>query len=372
MKKKKVYLFACIEKNIGDDLFIYIVSHRYPNVEFIISSDANYLKINSLKNLKYSNKLKTWLIFANNGSKNIIKRNFASFIEKIYRISLKKLDSIYIVGNAFKNIDYKGHYQINWLNKRINLSKKFYLISTNYGPSNSEEWKNDCYKAFSKMADVCFRDINSYETFNSLSNVRYAPDAVLSIDINNKKRKLNVTHDYIIISIIDCAMNTRSKKLNEIAPIYEKKMISVINEFNEKGINIILLNSNAIQDKPASTRIYEKCKNKNMISICNYDGNLEKIFKLYNNAKAIIATRLHTIILGWIYDIPVVPIVYDVKVENILKSYNFNGLVEDICNLNDMNASSIYDSIKKYSFKISQKIINDANNQFINIDKILK
>lgn len=372
MKKKKVYLFACIEKNIGDDLFIYLVSQRYPNVNFVISDDAKYLQQNNLTNLEYSEILRKWLKFANNESNNVIKRFLISILEKIYRLKLKKLDSIYIVGNAFKNTNYKGNYQINWLKKRLYISNNFYLISTNYGPANCDEWKKACHDVFSKMTDVCFRDVMSFDAFRDLKNVRYAPDAVLSIDVDNSSKNKILEDKYIIMSIIDCSMNDRSDKLNASTNDYESKMAYLINEFNKRGVNVILLNSNTIQDKPASERILEKCKNKTRNLVYDYDGNIKELFNIYINATAIIATRLHTIILGWLYEIPVIPIVYDIKVENLLNSYKFDGFSEKITNMKNIDFFSINYAIENYSFKISKDILNESQNQFEKIDILLK
>ena len=366
VKKKQVYLFACIEKNIGDDLFIYAVAQRYPQIDFIISSDADYLNVNKIKNLKYSKIMKIWLKLSNNSSDNCIKRNIISIVEKAFRIFIKKLDSIYIVGNAFKNMNYKGFYQIKWIERRIKISKKFYLISTNYGPTNNGIWEKDCKKVFSKMTDVCFRDMKSYELFKNLKNVRYAPDAVISIDV--KKHNNSNKNKYIIISVIDCKMKSRSKNINNIATSYEDKIISLINSFNDEGIGVVLLNSNTTQDEPASKRIYNNCIKKDMISIYNYDGNLNGIFNLFECAKGIIATRLHTIILAWKYDIPVIPIVYDIKVENLLNSYCFNENKWDILDINKIDYYSVSNSIKNYNFNLSKQLVSAANKQFLKID----
>ena len=375
MEEKQVYLFGCVEKNIGDDLFIYAVCKRYPNVNFIITYEANYLNINNIPNLFYNKNLTKWLRFANKESDNIISRNINAIFEKIYRLKLKKLDSVYIVGNAFKNMNYKGKYQLKWLERRIAMSNNFFLISTNYGPTNNDNWQKDCYTIFSEMTDVCFRDTYSYKLFSDLKNVRYAPDAVLSLDIqpikNDKNSKLSLK-EYVIISVIDCMMEERSEKLKKTATSYEDKMISLINSFNEDNIEVIILNSNTIQDGPASQRIFNKCIYKNMVSIFNYDGNLEDIFSLFSNAKAIIATRLHTIILGWLYKLPVIPVIYDIKVENLLKSYKFSGLKKHISDLNDLNYEEIKSSISNYSYVLPENIINDSNNQFKQIDKLLK
>lgn len=53
---KKVLLMACIEKNVGDDLFIRIVCERYPNVDFYISDKANYPELNNISNLHFEKK----------------------------------------------------------------------------------------------------------------------------------------------------------------------------------------------------------------------------------------------------------------------------------------------------------------------------
>lgn len=47
---------ACIEKNVGDDLFIRIVCERYPNVDFYISDKANYPELNNISNLHFEKK----------------------------------------------------------------------------------------------------------------------------------------------------------------------------------------------------------------------------------------------------------------------------------------------------------------------------
>ena len=53
MKKffQNIILLACIEKNIGDDLFVYVICKRYKNCNFIINNDAKYGDLIKLENL---------------------------------------------------------------------------------------------------------------------------------------------------------------------------------------------------------------------------------------------------------------------------------------------------------------------------------
>ena len=50
----KCYLFACIEKNIGDDLFVKIICDRYPDTDFVITSKAQYGSLKEISNLHFS------------------------------------------------------------------------------------------------------------------------------------------------------------------------------------------------------------------------------------------------------------------------------------------------------------------------------
>ena len=100
---------------------------------------------------------------------------------------------IYIVGNAFKNKDYKGPEQLMWLRDRERIAKYFYLLSTNFGPYKDSRWKNDCLNEFKKMTDVCFRDFHSYKLFRDDVLIRYSPDAVLTLKPEYKCNKNKIT-----------------------------------------------------------------------------------------------------------------------------------------------------------------------------------
>lgn len=367
--KKTVLLFACIEKNIGDDLFVWLLCNRYPHINFIITEDAKYGMLEKIPNLLFSSELKKWMWASNVGENNIIKRGIAILIESFYKYKIGKHKmAISIVGNAFKNYDYKGWSQSRWIRDRISLVDKFYLISTNFGPYFDNGWKLDFMKIFPKMEDICFRDIQSYSLFNELPNVRYAPDAVLSL--GKKKRSLKKKKQ-IIISVIDCSFSARDESLKKSTINYENCMANVIDYYISQGYRIVLLNSNSIQDSPASSRIMIKCKNNEKIEIVNYNGDFSDIESIFEDSEMVIGTRLHTIILSWLYDLPIIPIIYDIKVKNILLSYGFKGVCYNITNLEDITIQNFIEAFENYSFSLSEKIIQESENQFKVLDKVL-
>ena len=358
----RVLLFACIEKNIGDDLFIYSICRHYPNIDFYIDSSAKYGDLKKIDNLHFSFLLKMWNRVCSIDESKIQKRMIKIFLLIILRLLLGSNNIVvYIVGNAFKNMNYNGERDLNWLDYRLSLSDEFYLISTNFGPYNNQRWIYDCEKRFRKMKDVCFRDKYSFELFKHLENVRYAPDAILDTDITIKNCQ---EHNLILISMIDCNMKIRGKELNSCCKEYEYKLAKIAEYYITQGYNVVLVTSNYNQDYSSANRIYEMVGNESNLEIFEYNGNFDDVFSLFNKAKYVFATRLHTIILSWLYNVPVIPIIYDIKIKNLLESYMYDNMVLDLLNINQYSIEEIYNNLGNYSFD-SSKIINESRNQFL-------
>lgn len=361
----KVVLFACIEKNIGDDLFVYCLCKRYPNIMFTISNKARYGALAEIPNIKFSRTLEMWCSYNGIESSNIILKCLGYIVRKVCACLMGDIDyGIYIVGNAFKNTKYIEKRQSLWIKERRQLVKKFFLLSTNFGPYNDIRWKREFDDIFSQMDDVCFRDKESYKAFDKIGNVRYAPDAVLSLGKMEKKAQEN----NIVISIIDCALENRPEGLKKCGDNYEDKMVEVINYFSYLGYQIVVVCSNTIQDVPAANRIIERCKIKQKIKLCKYQGNYNEIFSIFSSAQFTISTRLHTIILSWLFELPVIPIVYDIKIENMLQSYNFSGKYYNIQDIELLKCEDIEGIIANYKFDNLNNIIQAANNQFSKLD----
>lgn len=363
---KKAMLFACIEKNIGDDLFVYLVCKRYKNVDFYISDEAKYGSLEKISNLHFSKLIRIWTTLTKVSKNNIVKYWIARTVCIIIGLFIPKYEyGVYIVGNAFKNTNYRDSSQISWLIHRIKKVNRFYILSTNFGPYKSNKWVADCKKVFAMAEDVCFRDNKSFELFsNQLGNVRYAPDAVLSLGIQ-KKHDPKLNHKKrVLITVVRYPNGSLDDKKR-----YIDRLASIVTYFIDLSISVSILNSNADQDMTVTSEVIKKVKSSKGIDIINYDGNLEKIKELYNSTDYVIGTRLHTIILAWLYNIPVFPIVYDVKVANIINDYGFSSgkcSIEDFCYLKN---EDIYASLMNYDFQLSTQVLEKAKTQFMKLDE---
>ena len=350
----KVYLKAYINKNLGDDLFIKVITDRYKNCKFYIDADSKYLKIDNLKSYR----------------QNKLKKNINRLIKLISK-GKKSLDNYYMLnkdlcviigGSMFIENKYS-----NMLRKSEKIKKDYYILGANFGPYESEWYFNKYYNFFKDAKDVCFREKKSYYLFKSIPQVRSASDIIFSFDTKNviiKKSKK------VIISVIDC-----SKKIKgdfNYKETYENKICELIDIFRKKGYSIKLMSfCKSEGDENAIASILSKCENKEDIEIYYYRGNVDEALNVLGDSSVIIGTRFHANILGMILNKTVIPIAYSDKTLNVLNDMNFKGRIFDIRDEEKFDVQSITDEELNYISDITNQV-NDANNQFYGIDKVIK
>ena len=161
--KKKVLLFAYAHANLGDNLFIYMILKRYPNVDFYIHLvEEGYDKIyKDFKNIHY----------LYDG-------------RDISKVNIEEYDAyVYVGGSIFIESEYSMH-EVKEFNKFIKKcnekNKKFYYMSCNFGPYKTKEYLELVRENFSLCSGVCLREKQSYDMFKDIDKVMYAPDMVFS------------------------------------------------------------------------------------------------------------------------------------------------------------------------------------------------
>lgn len=350
---KNVKLNMYLKENLGDDLFLKIILERYPNTIFHIQSNINYKNtfIKNYKNVKIYSGIKNKIInfiylitkqnkkmfhYIKNKCDLMITLGGSMFIEKNRsRESLKQeLDSLYLKDN-----------------------KTYYIIGSNFGPYHNDYYKEAYEEIFKKACTVNFREEYSYNLFKNLDNVKFYPDIVFSLDIDEIaiKNKREVT-----LSI----MNIKKES-------YFKKMIEIINYFLSQKYKINLISLCKYEgDEKAIKKIMKKLNNKN-ISTYFYRGNINEILKVIANSHIIIGTRFHASILGLLFNKTVIPIAYSNKTLNVFKDLNFKGKIIDINKIEEFNVSDLTEEDLSYKLEISQTKL-ESHKHFKELDKILR
>lgn len=319
----KIFLDSYLNNNLGDDLMIDLICHRYPQHEFYIGN-RNKLTHCAIKSsnlhiiasilptedqilLRILNKVLSFL--------GIPKLQVISHFRK------KPYDGlIELGGSIFKQVTKKS-----WINKirdsnyLIVHSNFALVINCNFGPYSSKNFLNKYKKLFQMYDAINFRDIYSYKLFSQLSNVHIFPDIVFASELKSSPKGI------LGISVIN--------KNNKGIKNYNKEYISDMAE-------LIKIASSKWQ-----IRLYSFCVNEGDTDTCNEiisqselnnieifeHISLEQTKKSLSELSGFVCSRFHANIIAIKLNIPFVPVVYERKTSDMLNDYNINIYRWNIC-----------------------------------------
>ena len=320
--KKVFYIKAYTKVNLGDDLFIKILCERYPMQDFVLYASPKYKKIyKTCKNLRICSKFYYITnIFGKIAHKLKMVNISKNYIE---RKIIKKVDAIIIIGGSLfiQNGLSKSRTKVKIEEDKeiLKNNKPVFLIGSNFGPYTDEEFYKSYKKLFVKYEDVCFREEASYNLFSDLKNVRFASDVVFGYNCKNNNKKL------------------KNKEINNILKKY-----------------------------------YNKFGRKTKIKGYLYSGNINECMNIIKNSSYMIATRFHSMVLGYVCENNVFSFAYSQKTTNVLKEIGQESNMCEISNINNLKEEEIYNKLMNFNKIHLNIIIDKSKNQFEGIDNYLK
>lgn len=366
MRKKIACIVAFLANNLGDDLFFQQLCSRYPEADFYAAApELKNRSLEALENLHYSDDMKK-MRAEYLGSSQLSEETVRFF---------SQFDAcVIIAGSIFMQWDtvYKRHDV--FLENSIKLSKKLFVIGANFGPFYENQFLEEFRQQFRMVEDICFRDTLSVSYFPGQKNVRYAPDIILGCTYEKRPVKKQVA-----VSVIDCACHDRPgaqlKALSAAKEAYEKKMVSLISAFYREGYESCLVSFCAPQgDGQTAERIMQACLMNGVtnVSHCEYTGDIQPVMNTLSESAFFVATRFHAMILGWLFDRPTFPVIYDQKQTNVIRDFNFTNGYCDLTEFINLDADMVVNSLKNYKpFEIEQ-YKRDAQKQFTALDRFIK
>lgn len=199
-----------------------------------------------------------------------------------------------------------------------------------------------------------------------MKNVRYASDIVFQL----KKLDFKQNNKTIAISVIKPSFRKALKGLDQE---YYEKLREIIIHFVNKGFKVNLLSFCKLEgDEDAIEEILKNLPETYVRNVKKiyYRYNMNEMLKVIGSARFIIATRFHSMILGWLYHKPVFPIVYNKKMTNVIKDINFTGSYIDINNIDKLSVEDVYSSMFIKPIDITKQVI-DSDRHFEKLDKFL-
>lgn len=354
---KKVLLKFYEKTNLGDDLFIKIITDRYVNQFSTILQDKNEA-FDNIPNLKIYRNSFVNFIFRLIGK---IRKHSDRWINNL----AKRNDIlVQIGGSLFMELDGSMEYWRRQKDAYARLKSPYFILGLNFGPYKTREFVDIVEDIFKRAKDVCFRDNTSYELFQHLDTTRVATDIVFSLDTSRYPIK---SEKIAIFSII----NGDERFGQTITAKYEREIVNMTHKLVRDGYKVVYMSFCKLEgDEIANKRIRDKLDKKlaNNVSLYSYDGQLDDALSLLAKSEIVIASRFHATILGLLFNKKVLPMAYSAKTTNILKDLNFDGPVIDINKIEEFDGN-------KFEFNLKLNTIDQqiqlANLQFQELDKIL-
>lgn len=360
--KRSVFVYAFIDLNVGDDLFIHKLVSSYPNVHFVMIARKPYKAMFA----KYPNVT----VFETDAS-------FLKLCKKLriddrirWRISHECDYAVYVGGSIF--IEYSDWENQHLWYRDLFDNERLYIIGCNWGPCKTKQFEENMRSVFSNIKDICFRDQYSYNTFSSLPNVRYAPDIMFGqnwtafADVEERKQ--------VLISVVNC--RSRSVKLADYTADYHRFLGNLTERFVDLGYQVVFCSFwEKNGDLAAAEEIRESLLThvREHTVIENYCGtNLDHILKLVAESEYVVATRFHAMILGLSAKKKVLPLIYNLKTRTVLDDLSFQGAYYEITQLPEDCAGVIDRITRGISDSDRERLARLSAGHFDRVNEILK
>lgn len=370
MKNKAILVYAFLSNNLGDDIFVKMLCERYQKQKFIISSEGSANKtLRSIPNLQFS----ILLYFLNKltGLERKLRDHMIdiSIFSDISRVLLQKYETaVYIAGSIFVQKSEKFLGNDTTLRNRHLIHKNFFIIGANFGPFKDRRYRDVVENQFNNVTDVCFRDSASKKFFENMPNVRWAPDVVFGL-----KHPIRVPQKKIVISVIKCNRKGRPDALATQTQLYEIVLTEVCAILSQLGYSICLMSFCEKQgDGETTFNIKNRCLEAGIrnVSEFHYNGNIDEALNIIAECERVIATRFHMMILGWVMEKPVYPLIYDQKMKRVLEDTGFfKG--KEIIGLMRTDAREIVNSLLELNPVNCESLRVESENQFAGLDRCI-
>jgi len=347
--------------NLGDDLFIKILCDKYPKTTFVLSAPKQYKdcfkNINNLQIIPNDSLIMRGLNY-------IIKKLGINF--RLIQLIPSKYDATVLIGGSL--FIQNDHWKKDFDHKlALGVKRKpSFLLGANFGPFVDHAFYLEYRKYFKRYTDICFRDQYSYNLFKDLPQVRIASDIVFQLP----RPKKTSDERSIVISVIKPSI--RRHLANKDA-IYYQKIKEIVIQFIEKGYTVTLMSFCEFErDHEAVNTIANSLpiKYKPKLKKYYYQGDLQDALETISRSSFVVATRFHAMILGWIYEKPVFPIVYSEKMKHVMEDINYTGSYTDFNMLKELEATEVFSSMHKNLVDVTSQI-KHSKNHFNKLDEYL-
>lgn len=375
MAAKRIFLKLFPEINLGDDLFLKIVLERYPQHNFLLNARkeyaslfADYANLEVFQNAETHSLYKLFYkgsqVIHRKVSPGTYPKSLSKSLRKLYLPIVDTCDGFLSVGGSIfiQNQLLPAYRDLELYKLMVENLTQTYFLGCNFGPFINSAFKEECTAIFKQSTDVCFREKYSQQLFESLENVRYAPDIVFGL-----KPKLPQK----IAQSVGFTIITPRGLIDERG--YVENYGKLIDHYLKSGQKVYLF---SFCQKEGDEQIIEQIVSQLDTSfqrdnVIKYSGNISSFLDQYGAMEKMYCGRFHAMILSMLFNQKFYPLVYSDKMTNILKSVQFQGGYSKLADFGKINPTEMAQQLDACSYDISEAVAK-SEDHFKILDRFLK
>lgn len=373
LASKNITVKGYLAHNLGDDLFMDTLFRRYPDVCFTVVADGQYRFFEQ----RYGN-VRLIPLGSVSAQQRLLRLKArlcgTSISEEICLLlrDIRRSHTLVMIGGSMYQQQRDERLQRQILFETRHLYRgalHAFVIGANFGPYWSEWYREEYQKIFTRYCDdVCFRDRWSGEQFLNTPKIRTASDVLFTFPMPKKRREKQV-----FLSVCDLSLSGRPTALQKRTAEYEQWLVDISSGLCKRGYKIIFGAFCAAEnDVAAIERVRNTLVNRGIESECLiYSEDSAPIVNVIASSEIVVSTRFHATILGLVAGAKVLPVIYNVKTDNMLNDLDIDIPRVDLLKSDSNEWISDIDSIVALEPIDVDKQIADAQHQFDALDAFL-
>ncbi len=337
---RQVYVNGYWRGNLGDDLFLRMLTARYPDVAFHIHAVRRYRAwFRDRPNLLVH--ATDWMVSPFGRRLDVVLRRITrdrtGLEELAKRRCLRGTDAFVVLGGSvfIETAQWIRKYRLyRDARRRVPF---LCVLGANFGPWRTDLFLSSFREIFRACDDVCFRDHASLALFPQAPACRVAPDLVFALDVPAGQRSKTL------------ALSIRSMAggmgLAAWCEPYQRKMAELVHVAVGRGYGVDLLAFCPFErDEEAAADLLDRLAPADRVHVrCHaYHGDIDAMLSVLAAAERIVATRFHAMVLGFCLNRPTLPVAYSDKMTQTMREIGYDGPCVPLAEIGALDPEAVF------------------------------
>lgn len=343
---RRIYAELYLRHNLGDDLFLVALSHRYPEVELLVPAGDGYGRLLSrLPNVTPVPDA------AHGGGRGPISK--ASALRRRTAVAAEA-DCVAFVGGSIFMEPTAASPARSLVSRQVKCESDkallcandhAFVLGANFGPYSSPSFPRFYRRLFGRHCeDVCFRDTASGAIFEGLPNVRTAPDLLFSTRFPAVEKTSSA-----LLSVVHLGNAEKFPGLGASEGRYLSWMFQSARACEARGLIPVVASFSAPEgDEVASDRLCKLLEREGIRhERLDYHDDPNEVLTAIASSSIVVGTRFHATVLALAAGVPSLPVIYSDKTSNMLHDLGFDmGRTMDVRRLGKGPAPAAEDLVE--------------------------